>query len=182
MPGSQTKGKIVVVGGPGRNAGKTTLVCALLRAFPEFRWIAVKVTVDDHRFPSPCWEQGRGGAKGASRYLEAGAERSFILTAKEAVIPLELLWERIEPGANLIFESNRILQLLQPDLCLAVLGPGKERKPSFAPFLERAQAVLAPPGISERLPLNAAQSRFPVQYPEPLSPEFLAFVRRALYS
>ena len=42
---------IIVVGGSNRGVGKTTLVCALIAALPEYRWNAVKITTHDHRQP-----------------------------------------------------------------------------------------------------------------------------------
>ena len=35
---------VIVVGGGGRGAGKTALVCGLMRALPEIAWTAMKVT------------------------------------------------------------------------------------------------------------------------------------------
>ncbi len=40
---------IIVVGGSNRDVGKTTLVCALIAALPEYRWNVVKITTHDHR-------------------------------------------------------------------------------------------------------------------------------------
>jgi len=42
---------IIVVGGSNRGVGKTTLVCALIAALPEYRWNAVKITTHDHKQP-----------------------------------------------------------------------------------------------------------------------------------
>jgi hypothetical protein len=179
----QLTGKRIVVGGPTRKAGKTTLVCALLEALPELHWIAVKITADDHGQPQPLWEETVANArKGTGRYLAAGARRSFLLTSTQESIDLDPLWAQIDSGANLIFESNRIVDTLSPDLTLALLGAGDEAKPSFAPFLERADAILGAKEASSRLPLRAAQRFFPATALEPLGPELLAWVRRSLYS
>jgi hypothetical protein len=40
---------IIVVGGSNRGVGKTSLVCGLIAALPEYRWTAVKITADDHK-------------------------------------------------------------------------------------------------------------------------------------
>ena len=34
---------VVVVGGGGRGAGKTSLVCGVIAALPEMQWVAVKI-------------------------------------------------------------------------------------------------------------------------------------------
>lgn len=180
---NKPSGKIIVVGGPARRAGKTTLVCALIAALSEFRWTAVKITADDHGQPQPLWEETDANArKGTGRYLAAGAGRAFLLTSTQEEIDLDPLWAQVEGGANLIFESNRIVATLQPDLTLALLGSGDEAKPSFAPFLERADALLGAEEASSRLQLRAGQRFFPATDLEPLGPELLAWVRRALHS
>jgi hypothetical protein len=42
---------------------------------------------------------------------------------------------------NVIFESNRIVDVLKADVCVALVG-GQERKPSFDRLLRLADAVL----------------------------------------
>lgn len=42
---------IIVVGGSNRGVGKTTLVCGLIAALPEYRWNAIKITTHDHPQP-----------------------------------------------------------------------------------------------------------------------------------
>ena len=42
---------IVVVGGQSRNVGKTSLVANLIKAVPERRWTAVKITQHEHDLP-----------------------------------------------------------------------------------------------------------------------------------
>ena len=39
---------VIIVGGSGRNVGKTTLVCSLIAALPEYRWTAVKISAHEH--------------------------------------------------------------------------------------------------------------------------------------
>ena len=92
---------IIVVGGSGRGAGKTALVCGLIAALPEFRWNAVKITVQEHTPEAHStlhpvalgavdetvagsnlnriWEETRAGEEtDTERYLAAGAVRSFL--------------------------------------------------------------------------------------------------------
>ena len=52
-----------MVGGSNRGVGKTTLVCALIAALPEYRWNAVKITTHDHRQPvSPSLSNAAKGS------------------------------------------------------------------------------------------------------------------------
>ena len=39
---------MIVVGGGGRGAGKTALMCGLMRALPEIPWTAMKITTHEH--------------------------------------------------------------------------------------------------------------------------------------
>lgn len=133
---------IVVVGGSGRNVGKTSLMCGLIAALPEFRWIAVKITSHEHGMPEPVWEERETGQeRDTAHYLQAGARRAFLVTAEEAELSERVreLHAKVGSEAHLIFESNRIVEWLQPDLCLAVRGEG-EAKASFARFVQRADA------------------------------------------
>ncbi len=52
---------IIVVGGGGRGAGKTALICGLIRALPEIPWTAIKITSHAHGNPTPIWEETAPG-------------------------------------------------------------------------------------------------------------------------
>jgi hypothetical protein len=140
---------IIVVGGSERGVGKTALVCGLIAALPEFHWTAVKIASDKHGLPAPLWEEtDPGQGSGTARYLAAGAQRAFLVTAPgDLAAALDELWTKIGPGANVIFESNRILNRLKPDLCLMVAG-GQDPalalpKPSFTSAARHADATVA---------------------------------------
>ena len=141
---------IVVVGGSGRRVGKTALVCGIVAALPEFRWTAVKITGDAHGKPKGIWEETQAGqGSDTARYLAAGAARALLLTADDGELKAaaEAL---LATGANLILESNRVVQCLQHDLCLAVReGLESAAKPSFAGVLERADAVVVRAAAAE---------------------------------
>jgi len=136
---------ILVIGGSGRGAGKTALVCGLLAALPERDWIAVKIAGHAHGVAQPVWEETAAGrGTDTARFLAAGARRAFLLTAvddagmQSALVGLS---ERVEPGANLIFESNRVLDFVKADVCLMVVG-GVESKSSSIAAIRRADAIV----------------------------------------
>jgi hypothetical protein len=149
---------IIVVGGSGRGVGKTALVCGLITALTEFRWTAVKITSHNHGKSEAIWEEtepAAGQGTDTARYLAAGARRALLITAPEPCLPLDQLQNALGHDANVIFESNRIVNHLEPDLlkpdllkpalCLGVVGgPGMAIKGSFAAFLRRADALFAP--------------------------------------
>src|ERR1700722_17579174 len=89
----------IVVGGHTRNIGKTSVVAGLIRALPEMRWTAFKVTQFGHGVCSangkPCdcetdehtvaVSEERDAASGtdSARYLAAGAVRSFWVRTRQ---------------------------------------------------------------------------------------------------
>lgn len=132
-------GKLIVVGGHSRHVGKTSIVEAVLRATPGREWIAVKVSSHRHDHTR------REGQCQQSRYLAAGARRALLVRAPDdslprAIGPLSRMRAR---GRNLLIESNRVVEHLEPDLVLFVIAPGiSDWKPSSGPCLRRADAIV----------------------------------------
>lgn len=181
---------IIVVGGSGRGVGKTSLLCGLIAALPERCWTAVKITTHEHGKLETIWEQTepeRGSD--TARYLAAGASRALLIAAPERGFPIVLseLAAKLGPGANVIFESNRILKHLKPDLCLMVLGAAescvgpRQPKPSFSLTALYATAMVAR-AAADRTVEEAGGSKplFHLAELARVSPEMLAWVRSAL--
>ena len=126
---------IVVVGANGKDVGKTELICGLIAALPEFAWTAVKITDHPHgRLPRLYEERSAGPDSDTSRYLAAGARRAFLMAAGELDLAagLDDLWALLGAESDVIFESNRVLSFVQPDLCLAIEPESASQpKPSF---------------------------------------------------
>jgi hypothetical protein len=163
---------IIVVGGGGRGAGKTALVCGLMRALPEIPWTGVKITTHEHGYEhghgkaTPIWEETvPGEGTDTARYLAAGARRALLVTAGEdALGPIveQILEEHSRvPGvinvdakkvgtekagvirAGIIIESNSVLRHLRPDVCLcAATSPWAEQKASFDLLMEHVDATV----------------------------------------
>jgi hypothetical protein len=173
---------IIVVGGSRRGVGKTALVCGLIRALPEFAWTAVKITSHGHGRTQPVWEETIAGqGTDTARYLAAGARRAMMVTAAEtelAAIVLQILRECPPPGC-IIFESNRVLEHLRPDLCLALASSLEgERKPSFEIVEQRMDALVELAGhdhviTSEKLAFHLASL-------DRISPPMQAWLRERL--
>jgi len=138
---------MIVVSGGGKDVGKTSLVCGLIAALPEFAWAAVKITNHAHGKAEPVWEETTPGAEtDTARYLAAGARRAFLITAEEVELPqrIEELQARLEVGAHLIFESNRVLRHVRPDVILTVEGALDDaHKPSFREAAHQTTARVA---------------------------------------
>lgn len=169
MSRSETRWRVLVVGGHTREIGKTSLVVDLIRAFPEARWTAGKITQYGHgvcsRNGETCgcapnehaaaldWEAHPGSGSDTSRFLSAGAARAIWLRTKQGLLAegLPLLRSALDEGlklenlasGNLILESNSLLQFLKPTLYLAVLDPAQaDFKDSARLYLDRADAFL----------------------------------------
>ena len=159
---------IIVVGGGGRGAGKTALVCGLMRALPEIPWTAVKISTHEHEEgkSTPIWEESAPGeGTDTARYLAAGARRALLVTASEdALGPIveQILQEHSRADgvidvdakkvgakmagairAGIIIESNSVLRHLRPDVCLcAATSPWAEQKASFDLLMEHVDATV----------------------------------------
>ena len=173
---------IIVVGGGGRKIGKTALICGVIRALPELAWTAVKITSHGHGRVQPVWEETSAGqGSDTARYLAAGARRALMVTAgDDALGPIvqQILRECPPPGC-VIFESNRVLEYLRPDLCLAAAsGPEGERKPSFDRVEQQMDALVELAGHdhvveSEKIAFHLASF-------ERISPSMRAWLRERL--
>ncbi len=153
--------RILVVGGHTRNIGKTQLVVEIIRAFPQARWTAAKITqyghgvcsvngeecgcaVDEHAFAVEE-ETDRSGQTDTSRFLVAGAARSLWVRTKQGRLAeaMPLLREEMALAENVILESNTVLNFLRPELYLPVLDfSHPDFKASARTLLDRADAYV----------------------------------------
>ncbi len=153
--------RILVVGGHTRNIGKTQLVVEIIRAFPQARWTAAKITqyghgvcsvngkacgcaVDEHTFAVEE-ETDRSGQTDTSRFLAAGAARSLWVRTKQGRLAeaMPRLREEMASAENVILESNTVLNFLRPELYLPVLDfSHPDFKASARTLLDRADAYV----------------------------------------
>lgn len=200
----------LTIGGHSRSVGKTSLVCDILRAFPSIPWTAVKITqfghgvcsvngescacaADEHTV-ALTEEHDRSGHSDTSRFLLAGASRSFWLRTKQGRLAsgLPLLRDALAQSTHAILESNSLLQFLRPDLYLVVLNPSQpDFKDSARQFLDRADAFLlrspfaedpAAPSAWPSIPpsLLASKPAFPQPLGAPLPNTLIDFLRAHL--
>lgn len=170
----------LVIGGSGRGVGKTSLACGLLRALCDLNWTAIKITRHDHGAPGPVWEATAAHGGDTARYLEAGARRALLVTAPDSDLPLTELDAACNGVEFALIESNRILEFLLPDVCLAVVGDA-DAKPSFATLLERADAiVVCDREAMERIHRPPSSCVFLLQDCGCPPPELVAWVRGRL--
>jgi hypothetical protein len=196
---------LVVVGGHSRNIGKTAVTAGLIRKLRRRNWTAVKVTQYGHGICSseggPCGcapesgdmehpfalsEEYEPGDTDSGRFLAAGAHRAFWLRtpAGQLASADATIRKILRQNANVIMESNSILELVQPDVFLMLLDFGCEDfKPSSLRFMDRADAfVVIDRGINVPLWDEVARGlwdgkpRFTVMPPRYVTHELAAFV------
>ncbi len=199
---------VIVVGGHSRNIGKTSVVAGLIAALPEFRWTAVKITQYGHGICSangePCdcatadhtiavsEERQRASGTDSSRYLAAGAERSFWVRTQQGELheAMPRVRKLLAESAMTIVESNSVLRFLKPQLALSVLDPKvADFKPSALRYLDRVDALLLPVGSEQEgawtgvsPQLVRGKPRYFFAPPLYCPPSLVAYVREQLAS
>ena len=203
---------ILVIGGHTRSVGKTSVVAGLIAALPAFHWTALKITQYGHGVCSangeacdcatadPSWddhswavseEKDRSGESDTSRFLVAGADRSWWVRTQQGRLAeaVPRIRKILASAENAIIESNSILRFIKPDLYLTVLDPATaDFKASAQTFLDRADAVLLhsvahPNGPAwENVSLKPVIDRpmFTIHPPNYVTPEVVEFVRAHL--
>ncbi len=134
-------GRLMVVGGQCRKVGKTALVVDLIKAFPKYRWTAIKITPyvesgcplkgmrcrcgpREHTF-AIRYERDRKRKTDTSRFLDAGAQTAIWVETKPGRLKgaLQVLASVIGDVENVIVESNAILSYWHADLFMLVVDP-----------------------------------------------------------
>jgi molybdopterin-guanine dinucleotide biosynthesis protein len=196
---------LVVVGGHSRNIGKTSVVAGLIRKLRDRHWTALKITqygnevCANHTGAAACGCEPAGGeefelseeyeASGtdSGRFLAAGAERSFWLRVPAGELPRAAGTVRkiLAQSANVIVESNSVVDLVTPDVFLMLLDfTCDDFKASSLRLMDRADGfVVIDRGINA--PLWADVSRgmwdgkpqFLVKPPGYVTAEVVQFVK-----
>lgn len=194
--------KLLLIGGHTRNIGKTALVVDIIRAFPEIRWTAVKLTQYGHGVCSINGEAcgcapaehgltieedtSRENRTDTSRFLVAGAARSLWVRAKQGQLgeAIPALRAGLASDEHVIVESNSLMGYLRPALYLVVLDATRsDFKASAKLYLDRADAVVlraplaVPPweGVSSALLCKTMQFSQPLGHALPAG--LVAFIR-----
>lgn len=171
----------IVVGGHSRGVGKTAVAAGLIQALKDYRWTAIKISPHWHGGSASSKMESRdgaydileetdsGGKSDSSRYLAAGAARSFWVRAREKGLAAaaEALAPYLRPDSFVLIESNGILRWIRPDICIAVIRYDRnEFKESAGQILARADAAVALGDSSLSPPwketVKAALARVPV--------------------
>jgi molybdopterin-guanine dinucleotide biosynthesis protein len=149
---------VIVIGGQASGVGKTGVVCALIAGMGERRWTAIKISQTDPGEGGDGEGVGSaaiheeletGSGTDSARYLAAGAERSFWVRTRrgELAAAMPRVSTLIARAADVIVESNSVLEFVRPDFYAVVVDPGiGDFKASALRYLDRADALLVPKG------------------------------------
>lgn len=151
---------IVAVGGFSSNAGKTTLMCELLRAFVG--WEAIKMTRGHYRScgkdphaccvshllsDEPVVRSGREATyargKDTGRYWDAGASNVHWAVVTDAQVErgIKTALERVE-ASGVFVEGNSFLRYVEADfVVMAARASGGQLKPSARRALAKTSAI-----------------------------------------
>lgn len=137
--------RLLIIGGTGREAGKSSLAALLITKFADRGIAAVKIT--PHRHPDVTGltliannpefqvyeERNSKSEKDSSRMLRAGAKKVFLVVSGEANLgeAFAALFPFLPEDAPIICESPALRRLIDPDLFILMLhsvGYSPERK------------------------------------------------------
>jgi hypothetical protein len=132
---------VILVSGTGRNVGKTTLCCRLIREWAAKQdVIAIKITSHQHPVKDNCFYRSEecviseefrtDTGKDTARMLESGAKRVFYVqtqydTLKEA---WSLLKQYLPRDTKLIIESAALRELIKPGKFIILTKSGGAKK------------------------------------------------------
>lgn len=198
--------RMVVVGGNSRSVGKTSVVAGLIRALPQYKWTAVKLTQYGHgicaadgktcecapeEHPFAVTEEGDpNGRSDTSRFVAAGARRALWVRVRMGMLKtvLPALGQAVADDEYVIVESNSILEFWNPAVYLMVLDPARQDfKESARRFLPRADGIVCLGSLSvqpawEGIELEVIRNKplFDVSHARYVTPELAAFVEQRL--
>jgi len=120
---------MILIAGTGRDSGKTTLACAIIRKFHgTIPLVALKISPHRHteithglvliNEPDIYIEEETDPSTGkdSARMLDAGADRSFFIMASDDRLPkaIDVMIGRLDPGTFLVCESGGLRQWVEP--------------------------------------------------------------------
>lgn len=172
---------MVLFGATGRNSGKTTAACDLIRSLAPLREVwALKVTTADRSEGTVCHRGGEGcgaclfnepfilaqedGAnpdKDTSRLLAAGAKKSYWLRSDRANLAdgFKAFLAMVPEGAAIVSESNTLREFVWPGFFVIVVNNAGPPKPTAQRVIELADLIIESDGIISEDNLAQIRSR-----------------------
>ena len=143
---------MLMIGGSGRNVGKTTLICAIIRNFAlSSSIIGLKVTSirpgeeDFHgHHEQPLLENFRifketniWSAKDTARMLKAGAREVYFIQSTDEQMPraLAAFFQLVNPNSIIVCETRSLRRLIKPGVFILITDPAhKDTEAKIADF------------------------------------------------
>ncbi len=148
--------KILMIGGTGRNVGKTEFVCNCISHFSKaLEIIGLKVTNHFHETTERPYrvteEVNYSTTKDTSRMLRAGAKKVFYIQseAEDLTKAFADFRKLISPESIIICESSGLREIVEPGLFLIVKSHNNaDIKPSAKKMIPLANKVITSDGKS----------------------------------
>jgi hypothetical protein len=131
----------ILIAGSGRNVGKTTLMCSIIENISVKQEVtAVKISKHLHSlttkqkvvFEQPglliAEELDLISSKDSSRYLRAGAKRSFFIQTEQEMFPHLVLWMEEHFNGIIVCETGYLGNFIIPRLAIFVGVESTEKK------------------------------------------------------
>lgn len=155
---------LVIIGGTGRNVGKTEFICRLIKNISRDNEVfALKVSAvfpDELQFHGDHGDGASSGQlfeerrydtrKDTSRMLRAGAKKVFFLCCENNKVErgFEAFLQKVPPGAAVICESNSLAEFVRPALNIMLKSKGGSIKKRAVHRVEQADVVIESDGRS----------------------------------
>jgi len=149
---------VLVIAGTGRESGKTTLACLIIKKFRHLKPVAVKISPHFHEPTEGLinWhidanfnvyrETSRIGNKDTTRMLSAGAADAYYIQAydKNAEEAFKLVAYNIPADTPVICESPSLTKYIEPGVLFITDNKDVKYKKETKVLLSRADKVLYP--------------------------------------
>ena len=156
--------QLLLIGGTGRNVGKTEFTCRMIARFAaEHNIHALKVSTmypDEHIYHGRhehdaadfflYEEHRRNSGKDTARMLKAGAKRVFYLQCEDVQIVkgFKEFSQKIPPHTPVVCESNSLGIYVQPGISVMVTSPQVDIKKRAQVQLKNADLIIESDGQS----------------------------------
>ncbi len=146
---------LLLVSGSSRNVGKTTFICNVIASNPLLKMAAIKITPHFHDASKgliPIVENSNfriyeetdyTSDKDTSRYLQAGAKKSYFIQTSDAFLKesFQLASVLLDPDLPFLVESAELRHILIPELFVFIQGNDTIDKPSAIEMRQLADAT-----------------------------------------
>lgn len=131
---------MLMIGGSGRNVGKTTLICAIIRKYwPSTSIIGLKVTSirpgeedfhGNHEYPLSenfriFEETDTSSVKDTAKMLKAGARKVYFIQTTDEQMPMAMdaFFKLVDLHSTIICETRSLRHMIKPGIFVLITDP-----------------------------------------------------------